>query len=82
MLECRHPVPVGARRSPSPLPEFTLSPEPILPIPAVLASSSFVVLESVALDSLMMAPALPLSDALAAQLRVEPHRVPCQVLKV
>ena len=26
--------------------------------------------------------ALPLSDALAAQLRVEPHRVPCQVLEV
>ena len=71
-----------ARRSPSPLPEFALSPEPILPIPAVLASSFFVELESVALDSLMMAPALPLSDALAAQLRVEPHRVPCQALKV
>ena len=26
--------------------------------------------------------ALPLSDALAAQLRVEPHRVPCQALEV
>ena len=33
-------------------------------------------------DSLMMAQRSLLSDALAAQLRVEPHRVPCQVLEV